>query len=139
MKCYNCSSIGHIRPNFPPIKQSEGSASLNRVISVPDNDLMSPYTFIGEVNGFKMPILRDTGTTIDIVPRNRIRPKMFTGEQIWVQQQLVEKHIYFPLAEVELKGKFGQLKTKAAVVCSQADKGRRLLGNRTVTLLEKDR
>ncbi|GBM14211.1 hypothetical protein AVEN_167298-1 [Araneus ventricosus] len=86
-----------------------------------------------------MPILRDTGTTVDIVSRNRIRPEMLTGEQIWVQQTFDEKPICWSLAEVELKGKFDQLKTKAAVVCNEADKGKYLLGNRTAALLGKDR
>ncbi|CAL1300126.1 unnamed protein product [Larinioides sclopetarius] len=41
------------------------------------------------------------------------------------------------MAEIELKGEFGHLITKAAVVNNNADKGRYLLGNRTATLLEK--
>ncbi|GBM67520.1 hypothetical protein AVEN_73660-1 [Araneus ventricosus] len=126
------------RPNSPLLKQSKGAASRNRVISVPDDDLMSPFAFIGEVNGFKKPILRGIGNTVDIVSRNRIRPEMLTGQQIWIQQPFDQKPIYLPLAELELKGKFDHLKTKAAVVCSQADKGRYLLGNRTATLLGKD-
>ncbi|GBN13017.1 hypothetical protein AVEN_228098-1 [Araneus ventricosus] len=91
---------------------------------MPDNELVSPYTFIGEVNGFKMPILRDTGTTIDIVCRNRIRPEIFTGEHIWVQQLFYEATICLPLEEVELKGNFGKILIKAAVVWSRADNGR---------------
>ncbi|GBO03930.1 hypothetical protein AVEN_241651-1 [Araneus ventricosus] len=120
-RCNHCSSTRHFRSNCPQLKQSESTAFLNWIISVPDNDLISPYTVIGEVNGFKMLILRDTGTTADIVPRNRMRPEMIIGEHIWVQQTFDEKPICLPLAEVELKGKFGQLKTKAAVV--EADKG----------------
>ncbi|GBL84495.1 hypothetical protein AVEN_117239-1 [Araneus ventricosus] len=138
-RCYHCSSTGHFRSNCPQLKQSESTAFLNWIISAPDDDLISPYTVIGEVNGFKMPILRDTETTVDIVSRNRIRPEMLTGEQIIVQQTFDEKPIYLPLAEVELKGKFGQLKTKATVVCSEADKGKYLLGNRAAALLGKDR
>ncbi|GBM38618.1 hypothetical protein AVEN_71507-1 [Araneus ventricosus] len=49
---------------------------------MPDNDLVSPYTAIEKVNGFKMPILQDTGTTVDIVFRNRIRPEMLTEEEL---------------------------------------------------------
>ncbi|GBM14580.1 hypothetical protein AVEN_34989-1 [Araneus ventricosus] len=137
VKCYNCSSMRHIRPNCPLMKQSEGTASVNWVINMPDNDLMSSCTVIGEGNGFKIPILRDTGITVDIASENRIRPEMLTGEQIWVQQTFDEKPICLPLEEVELKGKFGQLKTKSAVVCSEADKRKYLLGNRTEALLGK--
>ncbi|GBN28778.1 hypothetical protein AVEN_246084-1 [Araneus ventricosus] len=69
----------NIRPNYPLLKISEGSASLNRAINEPDNDLLSSFTFIDEVNDFKVPILRDTGTTIDIICENRIRPEMLTA------------------------------------------------------------
>ncbi|GBM51237.1 hypothetical protein AVEN_73848-1 [Araneus ventricosus] len=81
-RCFHCSSTGHFHSNCPQLKQSESITSLNWVISVPDNDQMSPYTVIREINGFKMPILHDTGTTVDIVSRNRIRPEMLTGEHI---------------------------------------------------------
>ncbi|GBN12481.1 hypothetical protein AVEN_135988-1 [Araneus ventricosus] len=138
-RCYHCSSTGYFRSNCPQLKQSESTAFVNWIINAPDNDLISPYTVNGEVNGFKMPILPDTGTTVDIVSRNRIRPEILTGEHIWVQQTFDEKPICLPLAEVELKGKFGQFKTKAAVVCSEADKVKYLLGNCTATLLGKDR
>ncbi|GBN43751.1 hypothetical protein AVEN_177646-1 [Araneus ventricosus] len=83
-----------------------------------------------------MSILHDTGTTVDIVKE---RPEMLTGEHVWVQQTFDEKSICLPLAEVELKEKFGQLKTKAALVCSKVDKGKYLLGHRTAALLGKDK
>ncbi|GBM97951.1 hypothetical protein AVEN_42498-1 [Araneus ventricosus] len=138
VKCFNCNSTGHIRPNCPLLKKNvESAASLNRVINVQDSYLLSPYTYIGKVNGYEMPILRDTGTTIDIVCRNRTKPEMLTGENIWVQQPFDEAPICLPLAEVELEGEFGQVVTKAAVVWSQIDKGRYLLGNRTAALLER--
>ncbi|KAG8198442.1 hypothetical protein JTE90_022180 [Oedothorax gibbosus] len=94
---------------------------------------MSPYTFMAEVNGFFMPILRDTGTSIDVMCRNRITPEMLTGENIWVQQPLDEFPVCLPLAEVELKGEFGHVITKAAVVPCQLDKGSAL----STTFLEK--
>ncbi|GBM59488.1 hypothetical protein AVEN_240584-1 [Araneus ventricosus] len=72
-RCYHCACTGNFRSNCPQLKQSESTALLNLVISVPDNDLMSPYTIICEVNGFKMLILHDTGPTVDSVSRNRIR------------------------------------------------------------------
>ncbi|GBN48967.1 hypothetical protein AVEN_107651-1 [Araneus ventricosus] len=63
---------------------------------------------------------------------------MLTGEHLWVQHSFEDKPICLSLAEMELEGKFGQIKTKAAVVCSQVDRGRYLLGNRTTALLGKD-
>ncbi|KAG8175254.1 hypothetical protein JTE90_020787 [Oedothorax gibbosus] len=86
------------------MKKPAGTSDINRLIKKGDEDVMSPYTFMAEVKGFTMPILRDTGTSIDVVCRNRITPEMLTGENIWVQQPLDEFPVCLPLAEVELKG-----------------------------------
>ncbi|GBL81608.1 hypothetical protein AVEN_93405-1 [Araneus ventricosus] len=88
-RCYHCSSAGHFRSNCPQLTQSEGTAFVNWIISAPDNDLISPYTVIGEVNGFRMRILRDAGTTVVIASRTGIRPEMLTGEQIWFNKRLM--------------------------------------------------
>ncbi|GBO13635.1 hypothetical protein AVEN_270731-1 [Araneus ventricosus] len=84
-----------------------------------------------------MLILRDTETTVDIVSRNRIIPEMLTAEHMWVQQTFDEKPICLPLAKVELKEKFGQIKTKAPVVCSEADKGKLFTGKPHSSLARK--
>ncbi|GBO04445.1 hypothetical protein AVEN_269504-1 [Araneus ventricosus] len=78
-----------------------------------------------------------SSTTVYIVSRNRIRPEMLTGGHIWVQEPFDDKPICLPLAEVELKGNFFQLKTKAAVVCCQVYKGRYLLGRPHGSLARK--
>ncbi|GBL89899.1 hypothetical protein AVEN_178331-1 [Araneus ventricosus] len=62
---------------------------------------------------------------------------MFTREQVWIQRPLDDAPVCLPLAEIKLKGEFGHLITKTAVVCNKADKGRYLFGNRTATILEK--
>ncbi|GBO00453.1 hypothetical protein AVEN_207834-1 [Araneus ventricosus] len=92
---------------------------------------------MGEVNGFPMPILRDTRSSIDVVCLKVVKPEMFTGEHVWVQQPLDDTPMCLPLAEVELKGEFGHLITKAAVVSNKADKGRYPLGNRTQLLWKR--
>ncbi|CAL1301521.1 unnamed protein product [Larinioides sclopetarius] len=137
LRCYKCGSKDHIRPNCPLLKNKESSATINRLFEAYEDEVMSPHTSMGEVNGFPMPILRDTGSSIDVVCLKVVKPKMFTGEQVWVQQPLDDAPVCLPLAEIELKGEFGHLITKAAVVNNNADKGRYLLGNRTAALLEK--
>ncbi|KAF8769823.1 hypothetical protein HNY73_017430 [Argiope bruennichi] len=84
-----------------------------------------------------MPILRYTGSNIDFICLTVIKPEMLAGEHDWAQQRQYESPTCLPLAEVELKGDFGHLKTKAAVVSNKADKGRYLLGNRTVAIIKK--
>ncbi|GBM88824.1 hypothetical protein AVEN_121318-1 [Araneus ventricosus] len=94
----------------------ESSATVNRLFEAYEVEVMSPHTSMAEVNGFSKPILR-------VVCLKVIKPEMFTGEQVWVQQPLDDAPVCLPLAEVELKGGFGHLITKAAVVHNKADKG----------------
>ncbi|GBL84249.1 hypothetical protein AVEN_86473-1 [Araneus ventricosus] len=137
VRCYKCGSKEHIRPNRPLLRNKESSATVNHLFEAYEDDVMSPHTSMGEVNGFPMPILRDTGSSIDVVCLKVVKPEMFTGEHVWVQQPLDDAPMCLPLAEVERKGEFGHLITKAAIMCNKADKGRYLLGNRTVAIVEK--
>ncbi|GFY75942.1 uncharacterized protein TNIN_83371 [Trichonephila inaurata madagascariensis] len=85
-----------------------------------------------------MPILRDTGASIDIICEKFTTPNMFTGENVWVQHILDEHMTCLCLAKVEIDCEWGHIITKAAVVRKQLDQGRYILGNRTIELLESD-
>ncbi|GBO01591.1 hypothetical protein AVEN_157292-1 [Araneus ventricosus] len=69
------------------------------------------------------------GYSINVVCLKVVKPEMFTGEHVWAQQPLDDSPMCLSLSEVELKGEFGHLITKAAVVCNKVDKGRFLLGS----------
>ncbi|KFM75301.1 Stress response protein nst1, partial [Stegodyphus mimosarum] len=140
LQCYHCGSYQHLRPQCPKLKNStESSANLNRISSRPDDEFLLPYTSIGYVNGYKIPILRDSGASIDIVCRKYITPEMLTGEKVWVQQPLDLNPTCLPLAEVELNCDLGHVITKAAIIGNELDKGRYLLGNRTAALLNEEK
>ncbi|GBM03343.1 hypothetical protein AVEN_256890-1 [Araneus ventricosus] len=98
---------------------------------------MSPHTSMGKENGFPVLNLRDMGSSIDVMCLKVVKPEMFTGVHVWVQQPLDDAPMCLPLVEVELKGECGHLITKAAVVRNKADKGRYLLENRTAAIVEK--
>ncbi|GFX45732.1 retrovirus-related Pol polyprotein from transposon 412 [Trichonephila clavipes] len=136
-QCFECGSYDHFRPQCPKLKKY-GSETINRLKNNSENASLDPYTIRGKVNGFEMPILRDTGASIDIICEKFITPSMFTGENVWVQH-ILDKHMTFlPLAEVEIDCEWGHVITKAAVVRKQLDQGRYILGNRTIELLESD-
>ncbi|GFY29453.1 retrovirus-related Pol polyprotein from transposon 17.6 [Trichonephila clavipes] len=116
-QCFECGSYDHFRPQCPKLKKY-GSETINRLKSNSENASLDPYTIRGKVNGFEMPILRDTGASIDIICEKFITPNMFT--------------------EVEIDCEWGHVVTKAAVVRKQLDQGRYILGNRTIELLESD-
>ncbi|KAF8789932.1 hypothetical protein HNY73_005028 [Argiope bruennichi] len=90
----------------------KNSATVNQLSGTDEDEIMAPYTSIREVNGFSMPILRDTGSSIDVICLKVVKPEMFTGEHVW---------------------------TKAAVVSNKADKGRYLPGNGTAAIIEKSK
>ncbi|GFV00395.1 retrovirus-related Pol polyprotein from transposon 412 [Trichonephila clavipes] len=136
-QCFECGSYDHFRPQCPKLKKY-GSETINRLKINFENASFDPYTIRGKVNGFEMPILRDTGASIDIICEKFITPNMFTGENVWVQHILDEHMTCLPLAEVEIDCEWGHVVTKAAVVRKQLDQGRYILGNRTIERLESD-
>ncbi|GBN77618.1 hypothetical protein AVEN_151012-1, partial [Araneus ventricosus] len=133
--CYICHSTSHLRPNCPQLNKSK--ELVNRVgISEQVENLFAPYLSKALVNNEEMDILRDTGTSIDIVSRNRVRPEHFTGEVVFVKQPLDVEFRCLPLAKVELQSpEFGYIVTKAAVVDAQLDSGWYLLSNKTHELI----
>ncbi|GFV23955.1 retrovirus-related Pol polyprotein from transposon 297 [Trichonephila clavipes] len=82
-QCFECGSYDHFRPQCPKLKKY-GSETINRLKSNSENASLDPYTIRGKVNGFKMPILRDTGSSIDIICEKFITSNMFTGENVGV-------------------------------------------------------
>ncbi|GBL88167.1 hypothetical protein AVEN_29541-1 [Araneus ventricosus] len=133
--CYICHSTPHLRPNCPQLNKSK--EMVNRVgISEQVQDLFAPYLSKALVNNEEMDILRDTGASIDIVSRNRVRPEHFTGEVVFVKQPLDAEFKFLPLAKVELQSpEFGCVVTKAAVIDAQLNSGWYLLSNKTHELI----
>ncbi|GFX60445.1 transposon Tf2-11 polyprotein [Trichonephila clavipes] len=135
--CFECGSYDHFRRKCPKLKKYS-SETINRLKSNSENTSLDPYTIRGKVNGFEMPILRDTGASIDIICEKFITPNMFTGENVWVQLILDKHMICLPLSEVEIDCEWGHVITKEAVVRKQLDQGSYIFGNQTIELLESD-
>ncbi|GBM69634.1 hypothetical protein AVEN_155397-1 [Araneus ventricosus] len=119
--CYICHSTSHLRPKCPQINKSK--ELVNRVgISEQVENLFVPYLSKALVNDEEMDILRDTGASIYIVSRNRVRPENFTGEVVFVKQPLDAEFRCLPLSKVEIQNpEFGCIITKAAVIDAQLD------------------
>ncbi|GBN97563.1 hypothetical protein AVEN_102403-1 [Araneus ventricosus] len=92
------------------------------------------------VNNVEMPILRDTGESIDLVSVNHVSSEEFTGETVWVKQPLDLNFTCLPLARIELQSsEFGHIVTKATAIEAFLDNGVHLLGNRTTDLIAKQK
>ncbi|GFW94477.1 retrovirus-related Pol polyprotein from transposon 412 [Trichonephila clavipes] len=71
-----------------------------------------------------MPILRDTGATLDLICKKYVKPSMFINETVWIRTPLEETAVCLPMAEVELDCVFGHVITKAAVLRDSFDQGK---------------
>ncbi|GFY55077.1 SCAN box domain-containing protein [Trichonephila inaurata madagascariensis] len=64
LRCYECGSYLHLRPQFDKLKKTP--ESISRVVTDKSFDeLMARYTSLGKVNGVEMKILRDTEVELD--------------------------------------------------------------------------
>ncbi|GFY46001.1 retrovirus-related Pol polyprotein from transposon 412 [Trichonephila inaurata madagascariensis] len=135
LRCYECGSYSHLRPQCDKLKKTPKSIS-HVVTNKSFDELMARYTSLGKVNGVEMKILHDTGATLDLICNKYVKPHMYTNEKVWLRTLLEQSLICLPLAEVELDCEMGHVITKAAVLRDSLDQGRYLMGNKTTAFLE---
>ncbi|GFW28724.1 retrovirus-related Pol polyprotein from transposon 412 [Trichonephila clavipes] len=136
LRCYECGSSSHLRPQCDKLKKNYETVASNETVRN-GTDVLPPYTSLGTVNGIEMPILRDTGETLDLICKKYVNPSMFINETVWIRTPLEETAVCLPMAEVELDCVFGHVITKAAVLRDSLDQGKYLLGNKTAVLFEE--
>ncbi|GFX92393.1 SCAN box domain-containing protein [Trichonephila clavipes] len=124
------------RPQCDKLKKNYETVASNETVRN-GTDVLAPYTSLGTVNGIEMPILRDTGATLDLICKKYVKPSMFINETVWIRTLLEETAVCLPMAEVELDCVFGHVITKAAVLRDSLDQGKYLLGNKTAALFEE--
>ncbi|GFW98974.1 SCAN box domain-containing protein [Trichonephila clavipes] len=136
LRCYECGSYSHLRPQCDKLKKYCETVASNETVRN-GTDVLAPYTSLGTVNGIEMPILRDTGATLDLLCKKYVKPSMFINETVWIRTPLEETAVCLPMAEAELDCVFGHVITKAAVLRDSLDQGKYLLGNKTAALFEE--
>ncbi|GFW75686.1 SCAN box domain-containing protein [Trichonephila clavipes] len=136
LRCYECGSYSHLRPQCDKLKKNYETVASNETVRN-GTDVLAPYTSLGTVNGIEMPILRDTGATLDLICKKYVKPSMFINETVWIRTPLEETAVCLPMAEIELDCVFGHVITKAAVLRDSLDQGKYLLGNKTAALFEE--
>lgn len=124
--CFKCQKPGHVAagcrvPKVSPIQFVMGHGE----------DLLQPYLHDMEVNGRECKVLRDTGATYDVVHSSLVNSGDFTGDYVCLRQALEEGTLSLPVANVTLKGAFGEIKTEAAVSDNVMPQCPYLLSNRT--------
>ncbi|GFS85320.1 SCAN box domain-containing protein [Trichonephila clavipes] len=125
------------KPQCDKLKKNYETVASNETVRN-GTDVLAPYTSLGTVNGIEMPILRDTGATLDLICKKYVKPSMLINETVWIRTPLEETAVYLPMAEVELNCVFGHVITKAAVLRDSLDQGKYLLGNKTAALFEEE-
>ncbi|GFS65533.1 SCAN box domain-containing protein [Trichonephila clavipes] len=66
LRCYECGSSSHLRPQCDKLKKNYETVASNETVRN-GTDVLPPYISLGTVNGIEMPILRDTGETLDLI------------------------------------------------------------------------
>ncbi|GBN16145.1 hypothetical protein AVEN_222508-1 [Araneus ventricosus] len=122
------------RPQCPQIRAPK--SEVNRIGREADRSLLDPYTKIGKINGYSMPILRDTGATVDVVCQKYVNRDRMTGEHVWVKHIFDDHMTCLPVAQIDVECDLGRVTTKA-VVEDKLDQGRYILGNQTADLLKQ--
>ncbi|GBO15476.1 hypothetical protein AVEN_264193-1 [Araneus ventricosus] len=84
-----------------------------------------------------MPILRDTGATIDVVCQKYVNRDRMTGEHVWVKHIFDDHMTCLPVAQIDVECDLGRVTTKAVVVEDKLDQGRYILGNQIADLLKE--
>ncbi|GBN95052.1 Retrovirus-related Pol polyprotein from transposon 17.6 [Araneus ventricosus] len=135
LQCFECGSYEHLRPQCPQIRAPK--SEVNRIGRESDRSLLDPYTKIGKINGYSMPILRDTGATVDVVCQKYVNRDRMTGEHVWVKHIFDDHMTCLPVAQIDVECDLGRVTTKAVVVEDKLDQGRYILGNQTADLLKQ--
>ncbi|XP_064467644.1 uncharacterized protein LOC135378518 [Ornithodoros turicata] len=133
--CHRCKEEGHIaagcrKPRVILAYESESSEA-------EEDDLMKPYLYQFEVNGRPCTVLRDSGASLDLVHPSFILPEHYVSKCVWIRQVIEEQTVCLPVAQVSIKGPFGEFKTEAAVTDKLPGKYLYLLSNRTAHLMRK--
>ncbi|GBN69290.1 hypothetical protein AVEN_147376-1 [Araneus ventricosus] len=84
-----------------------------------------------------MPILRDTGATVDVVCQKYVNRNRMTGEHVWVKHIFDDHMTCLPVAQIDVECDLGRVTTKAVVVEDKLDQGRYILVNQTADLLKE--
>ncbi|GFY26291.1 SCAN box domain-containing protein [Trichonephila clavipes] len=71
LRCYVNAGLIHIsdQPQCDKLKKNYTKQSANETVRN-GTDVLATYTSLGTVNGIEMPILRDTGATLDLICKN---------------------------------------------------------------------
>ncbi|GFT48381.1 SCAN box domain-containing protein [Trichonephila clavipes] len=89
LRCYECGSYSHLRPQCDKLKKNYETVASNETVRN-GTDVLASYTSLGTVNGIEMPILRDTGATLDLICKKYAKPSMFINETVWIRTPLEE-------------------------------------------------
>ncbi|GBM57357.1 hypothetical protein AVEN_127092-1 [Araneus ventricosus] len=116
LRCYECGSYSHLLPQCDKLKKNFETVAFNETVRNGSYDILAPYTRMGKVNGIEMPMLRDTGATLDLICKKYVPLSMCANEIVWIRTPLEESAVCLPIAEVELDCDFARIITKAAVL-----------------------
>ncbi|GBO39335.1 hypothetical protein AVEN_94491-1 [Araneus ventricosus] len=83
-----------------------------------------------------MEVLRDTGSSVNLISFKNVKESDLTGDYVWARQALTNEHTCLALDEIDLEIDGVRLKTKAAVLDPSVEMKHYLLGNKTQEFID---
>ena len=90
LRCYEYGSYSHFRRQCDKLKKNFETLGSNETVKNRPYAALAPYASVEKVNGNEMPILRDTGATLDLICKKCIPLFMYTNETVWIRAPLEE-------------------------------------------------
>ncbi|GBN38697.1 hypothetical protein AVEN_249493-1 [Araneus ventricosus] len=99
--CYSCGSLSHLRPSCPELRKPE---HINKLSAKGEfHEVFKPYLKVGKIFGLEMEVLRDTGSSVDLISFKNVKESDLTGDYVWARQALTNEHTCLALAEIDLE------------------------------------
>ncbi|GFY69302.1 uncharacterized protein TNIN_421791 [Trichonephila inaurata madagascariensis] len=118
--------------------KKHNSSNINKVNSKSENVSLDPYTIRSKENGVVMPVLRETGASLDKGFEKCAAPEMFTGEQGLVKHIHDDTMTCLQPAERKFECEPMHVVLKPIVSPIHLDREKYILEDQTVELLEPD-
>ncbi|GFY73197.1 uncharacterized protein TNIN_383781 [Trichonephila inaurata madagascariensis] len=118
--------------------KKHNSSNINKVNSKSENVSLDPCTVRCKENGAVMPVLTETGTSLDIGFEKCATPEMFTGEQELVEYIHDDTMTCLQPAERKIECEAIHVVSKPVVSLGHLDRKNYFLEDQTIELLEPD-
>ena len=120
IKCFTCGEEGHKSPQCPKIKKEKGTAEPKPLRRIKGNQGTDTVLTMA-VNGQKVPVLLDSGSTITVVPETMVAQAQKTGDKVALRAFGAKQPLLLPMAKIPFE--VGPLRWVESVALAPVEEG----------------